>query len=72
MPFAGSKLKKIRESRNMSQFDLAKIIDCHPNQISAWECGGSPGLIYAERIASALDVGIIDLMESGDGEGAAV
>ena len=56
----------------MSQFDLAKIIDCHPNQISAWECGGSPGLIYAERIASALDVGIIDLMESGDGEGAAV
>ena len=56
MPF-GDNLKKIRADKNISQGDLAKMIDVHATHISRYERNlTSPTIDVAKKIADALEV----------------
>jgi ribosome-binding protein aMBF1 (putative translation factor) len=33
------RIKELRETRGMSQWDLARKLDVHPNSVSLWERG---------------------------------
>ncbi len=56
MPF-GDNLKKIRADKDISQGDLAKMIDVHATHISRYERNlTSPTIEVAKKIADALEV----------------
>ena len=56
MPF-GDNLKKIRADKDISQGDLAKMIDVHATHISRYERNlTSPTIDVAKKIADALEV----------------
>lgn len=58
----GKKVREIRLKKNMSQGDLAKILDVHPTYISGIERGvRNMALKNIERLATALGVSISDL-----------
>jgi len=60
----GKRVKKIRESKNMSQGDVAKVLDVHRTYISSLERGQrNPSLITMKKIAKALKVGVDDLIK---------
>ena len=54
----GQKLKKIREARNLSTSQLAKICGIHQTTISSIELGKhkSPGIDTIEQLAKALKI----------------
>lgn len=53
----GKKLAYIRKKRNLSQMQLAEIVDKAFNYISQIECGrANPTLNMIELLADALDV----------------
>lgn len=58
----GKRVREIRLKKNMSQGDLAKILDVHPTYISGIERGiRNMALKNIERLATALGVSINDL-----------
>jgi len=60
----GKRVKKIRESKNMSQGDVAKILDVHRTYISSIERGQrNPSLITIGKFAKALKVKADDLIK---------
>jgi transcriptional regulator with XRE-family HTH domain len=60
----GKKVKKIRESKKMSQGDVAKILDVHRTYISSIERGQrNPSLITIGKFAKALGVKTSELIE---------
>ncbi len=53
----GDNLKKIRSDKNISQGDLAKLIEVHATHISRYERNlTSPTIDVAKKIADALEV----------------
>lgn len=62
----GITIKRLRESRNMTQAELAKILDVSDKAVSKWETGkGYPDITLLEPIAKALKISVIELL-SGD------
>ena len=57
----GGQIRKSRAERNLSQFDLAKLVGVSPTHISAIETGKvtNPGIELVERIAQVLGVSLI-------------
>lgn len=60
------KLAKYREMKGLSQQALAKQANIPQSSISRIETGllKNPGVICLQRLANALDVSLLDLMES--------
>lgn len=59
-------VKQVRESKGISQKDLADRIGMIPHQLSRYENGHElPNLTNLCRIAKALDVEITELVECG-------
>ena len=62
----GSVIKKLRESKKMTQEDLAEKIFVTGKAVSKWETGlGFPDISLLESLAKALDISVIELL-SGD------
>ena len=60
----GKRVKKIRVEKELSQGDLAKIVNVHPTDISGIERGKrNMSLKNIERLAKALGVSIEELMK---------
>lgn len=56
-------VKKFREEKNLSQFDLALEAECSRNQISRLEnCEVNPTLFLLSKIAKALNKSILQLL----------
>lgn len=63
----GTMIRRLRESRNMTQQDLAEKICVSDKAVSKWETGrGYPDISLIEPLAEALGVSIIELF-SGEG-----
>ena len=56
-------VKKMREGKNLSQFDLALKADCSRNQISRIENQDvNPSIFLLSKIASALETTVLKLL----------
>ena len=63
----GQRLRYFRKKQRLSQRALGKIIDKPQTTISDWEVGKTlPNIIEALRIATALDVSLVELLEYED------
>lgn len=63
----GDNLKKIRADKNISQGNLAKLIDVHASHISRYERNlTSPTIEVAKKIANALEVSTDALVYGSD------
>ncbi|WP_298547110.1 RstR family transcriptional repressor [uncultured Aquimarina sp.] len=63
----GDNLKKIRAEKDISQGDLAKMIDVHATHISRYERNlTSPTIDVAKKIADALEVSTDTLIYGSD------
>ena len=59
----GKIIKELREKKNMTQLELANVINVSDKTISKWETGkGLPDITIIEPLARALNVSIIELM----------
>jgi len=65
----GRQIRESRAERNLSQFDLAKLVGVSPTHISTIETGKvtNPGIELVERIADALGIRILLGTSSEDG-----
>ncbi len=62
----GGIIKKLRESRGITQAQLAEILNVSDKTVSKWETGkGYPDITLIEPLASVLDVSVMELL-SGD------
>lgn len=60
----GLKLKKIRNSKNLSQEKLAEITGLHRTYISSLERGNrNPTLLTLQALSKSLDVSVSELLE---------
>lgn len=59
----GEKLKAIRESRRMSQEQLADILDSSKQVISRYENGRNPNILVAKEFAEKLNIPIVNLVD---------
>lgn len=60
----GLKLKKLRNSKNLSQEKLAEITGLHRTYISSLERGNrNPTLLTLQSLSKALDVNVSELLE---------
>ena len=65
----GTMIRRLRESRNMTQQDLAEKICVSDKAVSKWETGrGYPDISLIEPLAEALGVSIIELFSGEDVE----
>ena len=65
VPINGRRLKRVRESRNMSQGDLSRISNVSRSYITEIEQGKkSPSIHVATILAYTLEVGLEDLVSS--------
>jgi transcriptional regulator with XRE-family HTH domain len=63
----GSKVRELREQRNLSLRALADMCDISPNTVSLIERGlSSPGVDTLQRLATGLRVPITSFFETGD------
>ncbi len=59
----GAMIKRLREQRNMTQLQLADILNVTDKAISKWETGrGYPDISFMEPLASALGVSVTELL----------
>lgn len=59
----GKKLKEVRLKKELSQGDVARILDVHRSYISGLERGRrNPSLLTVQKIAKALGVSAKDLL----------
>lgn len=57
-------IKQLRESKNISQFELSLRAGCSRTQISRIEnCEVNPTILLLNEIALALDVAVVELLE---------
>ena len=62
----GQTIKKLREAKNMTQSELARIIGVSDKAVSKWETSkGLPDITLIEPLSQALGVSVMELM-SGD------
>ena len=53
----GKAIARYRKQKNLTQADLADMLDVHQTQIARWETGRSqPRQEYIEKICSALEI----------------
>lgn len=63
----GTMIRRLRESRNMTQHQLAEMISVSDKAVSKWETGrGYPDISLVEPLAKALGVSIIELFSGED------
>lgn len=59
----GSTIRKLRESKHLTQSELGSRIGVSDKAVSKWETGkGLPDLTLIQPLAQALDVSVIELM----------
>ena len=59
----GKKLKEVRQKKNLSQGDVARILGVHRTYISGLERGArNPSLLTVNKIAKALGVNAKELI----------
>lgn len=59
----GNTIKRLRESKHMTQAELAEKIDVSPKTVSKWETvKGLPDISLLEPLSVALDVSVMELM----------
>lgn len=59
----GKTIKKLRENKNMTQLELANIINVSDKTISKWETSkGLPDVTLLEPLARALNISVAELM----------
>ena len=59
----GATIKRLRESKKMTQSELAQRIDISPKTVSKWETAkGLPDISLLDPLAAALDVSVMELM----------
>lgn len=60
----GARIRELRKARNLSQEQLAELIDVEPRHVSRLEVGSSyPRIDRLEKIAEALDVPLKDFFD---------
>ena len=63
----GTLIKKLRESRKMTQEELADKVCVSSKAVSKWETGrGFPDIGLIESLAKALDISVIELLSGID------
>ena len=63
----GVVIRKIRESKNMTQEELAEKLFVSSKAVSKWETGhGFPDISLLEPLAQALDISVIELLSGED------
>lgn len=63
----GAVIRKLRESKKITQDELAKRIHVSSKAVSKWETGqGFPDISLLEPLASALDISVIELLSGED------
>ncbi|MBQ9618664.1 MAG: helix-turn-helix transcriptional regulator, partial [Oscillibacter sp.] len=63
----GSMIKRLRETRNLTQRQLGESIGVSDKAVSKWETGrGYPDISLLEALAAALGVSVIELLAGDD------
>ena len=63
----GAVIRKLRESKKITQEELAEKIHVSSKAVSKWETGqGFPDISLLEPLASALDISVIELLSGED------
>jgi len=63
----GSCIRRLRESKGMTQGELAEKIYVSGKAVSKWETGGGfPDISLLEPLAKALDISVIELLSGED------
>ena len=63
----GAMIKRLRESRKMTQHQLAEKLNISDKAVSKWETGrGYPDIALIEPLAEALGVSVIELLSGED------
>lgn len=63
----GAVIKKLRESKKMTQEELAERLFVSSKAVSKWETGqGFPDISLLESLAQALDISVIELLSGED------
>ena len=63
----GSVIRRIRETKKLTQEELAQKIHVSSKAVSKWETGqGFPDISLLEPLAKALDISVIELMSGED------
>ena len=63
----GAVIRKLRESKKITQEELAERIHVSSKAVSKWETGqGFPDISLLEPLASALDISVIELLSGED------
>ena len=59
----GSIIKKLREKKGLTQYQLAEMLNVSDKTVSKWETGkGYPDITLIEPIAAALGISVIELL----------
>lgn len=59
----GSVIKQLRERKNLTQAQLAEMIDVSPKTVSKWETAkGLPDISLLDALSGALDVSVMELL----------
>ena len=63
----GNKLYELRKEKNLTQEDLALLLDISDKSVSKWENGSSkPSITNLKKISSIFDISLDDLIELDD------
>ena len=63
----GNTIKALREKQNMTQVQLAQILNVSDKTISKWETGrGYPDITFLEPLAKTLKVSIVELLSGNE------
>ena len=59
----GAVIRKLREQKNMTQAELAEILQVSDKAVSKWETGhGYPDITLLEPLAAALGISVLELL----------
>ena len=62
----GSVIRRLRESKGLTQEKLAETIHVSAKAVSKWETGqGFPDISLLEPLSKALDISVIELLSGG-------
>ena len=65
----GAAIRRLRERKNMTQAELARVLAVSDKAVSKWETGkGYPDITLLEPLAGALSVSVTELLSGNDVE----